>query len=115
MVVLTRKQLEKRSKEELIDELLTQFMKTRFDEFLEKYARAESELEISKSCMKLLSKQIEALQRNALDSSQYLRKKIIEINLVPEDIQEMKLEESICKAFSLTGIPLPLVILKRVT
>ena len=89
MVVLTRKQLEKRSKEELMDELLTPFMKTRFDEFLEKYARAESELEVSKNCMKLLSKQIETLQRNALDSSQYLRKEIIEINLVPEDIHEM--------------------------
>ena len=47
--------------------------------------------------MKLLSRQIETLQRNALDSSQYLRREMIEINLVPEDIQDMQLEESICQ------------------
>ena len=78
MVVLTRKQLEKRTKEELIDELLTvnsihedlANLTSRFDEFLEKYARAESELPVSKNCTKLLSKKIETLQRNALDSSQ---------------------------------------------
>ena len=51
--------------------------------------------------MKLLSRQIETLQRNALDSSQYLRREMIEINLVPEDVQDMQLEESI----SLTGTP----------
>ena len=64
MVVLTRKQLEKLSKEELIDELLTvnsihedlAKLTSRFDEFLEKYAWVESEVEASKSCTKLLSK-----------------------------------------------------------
>ena len=65
------------SKEKLIDELLTvnsiheelANLFLRFDEVLEKYARVESELEISKNCKKLLSKQIKTLQRNALDSS----------------------------------------------
>ena len=59
MVVLTRKQLEKLTKEELIDELLTlnsihedlANLTSRFDESLEKYARVESELSISKICM----------------------------------------------------------------
>ena len=72
MVILTRKQLEKPRKEELIDELLTVNLiyeelgnlTLRFDEFL------ESELEVSKNCTKLLSKQLETLQRNALDSLQ---------------------------------------------
>ena len=113
MVVLTRKQSEKLSKEELINELLTVNsihenlvnLTSRFGEFLEKYARVESELEVSKNCMKLLSKQIETLQRNTLDSSQYLRREMIEINPVPEDIQDMQLEESICQALSLTGTP----------
>ena len=94
MVVLTRKQSGKLSKEELIDELLTANsihedlakLTSRFDEFLEKYARVESELEVSKNSTKLLSKQIETLQRNALDFSQYLRREMIEINPVPEDI-----------------------------
>ena len=109
MVVLTRKQLEKLFKEELIDELLTvnsihedfANLTSRFDEFLEKYAQVESELAVSKNCTKLLSRQIETLQRNALDSSQYLRREMIEINPVPEDVQDMQLEESI----SLTGTP----------
>ena len=59
MVVLTRKQLEKLTKEELIDELLTlnsihedlANLTSRFDESLEKYARVESELSVSKICM----------------------------------------------------------------
>ena len=113
MVVLTRKQLEKLTKEELIDELLTvnsihedlAKITSRLDEFLEKYARVESELAASKSCTKLLSKQIETLQRKALDSSQYLRREMIEINQVPEDIQDVQLEESICQALPLTGTP----------
>ena len=100
-------------KEELIDELLTvnsihkdlANLTSRFDEFLEKFVRVESELEVSKTHTKLLSKQIETLQRNALDSSQYLRREMIEINPVPEDIQDTQLEESICQALSLTGTP----------
>ena len=111
MVVLTRNQLEKLTKEELIDELLTlnsihedlANLTSRFDEFLEKYARVESELSVSKICTKLLSKQIKTLQRNALDSSEYFRREMIEINPVPEDIQDMQLEESICQDLSLTG------------
>ena len=65
--------------------------------------QVESKLEVSKNCMKLLTKRIETLQRNALNSLQYLRREMIEINLVPEDIQDMQLEESICQALSLTG------------
>ena len=99
------------TKEELIDELLTvnsihegliANLTSRFDEFLEKYARVEFELAVSKNCTKLLSKQIETLQINALDSSQYLRREMIEINPVPEDIQDMQLEESICQALKLS-------------
>ena len=112
-VVLTRKQLEKLTKEELVAELLTvnsihedlANLTSRSDEFLEKNVRVESELAVSKNCTKLLSKQIETLQRNTLDSSQYLRREMIEINPVPEDIQDMQLEESICQALSLTGTP----------
>ena len=113
MVALTRKQLEKLTKEELIDELLTvnsihedlANLTSRFDEFLEKNVQVESELAVSKNCTELLSKQIETLQRNTLDSSQYLRREIIEINPVPEDIQDMQVEESICQALSLTDTP----------
>ena len=56
-----------------------------------------------KNCTELLFKQIEILQRNALDSSKYLRREMIEIDPVPEDIQDTQLEESIYQALSLTG------------
>ena len=63
----------------------------------------QSELRVSKNCVKLLSKQTEILQRNALDSSQYLWREMIKRNLISEDMQDMQLEEQICKAFSLTS------------
>ena len=67
-----KKTIRKLNKEELIDESLTvnsvdeelANLTSRFDEFLEKYAQVESELEISKNWTKLLSKQIETLHRN---------------------------------------------------
>ena len=83
MVVLTRKQLGKLSKEELIIELLTvnsihedlANLISRFDELLEKHTRVESQIEVSKNCTKFPSKQIETLQRNALDSLNTLGEK----------------------------------------
>ena len=78
---------------------------SRFDQFLEKYTRVESELKVSKNCMKRLSKQIETLQRNALGSSQNLRREMLEINPVPEDIQNTQLEGSICQALSIPVTP----------
>ena len=76
---------------------------SRFDKFLEKYARVVSDLEISKNCTKLLSRQIETLQRHTLDPSQYLGREMREMNLVPDDIQGTQLEESLCKVLSLPG------------
>ena len=94
MVVLTRKQLKKLTKEELIDELLTvnsihedlANLTSRFDQFLEKYERVDPKLAVSKNCTKLLSRQIETVQRNALRSSQYLKREMIEIIPRPEDM-----------------------------
>ena len=70
MVFLTRKQLEKLNKEELIDELLTvnsfheelASLTSRSDEFPDKYALVQSELDVSKNSAKLLSKQTETLK-----------------------------------------------------
>ena len=111
MVILKRNQLEKLSKGKLIDKLLTvnsvhedlANITSYFNEFLEKHARVQFEIEVSKSCAKLVSKQIEVLQRNILNSSQYLLREMIEINLVPEYIQDKQLEETMCKALSLAG------------
>ena len=108
MVVLKRNQLEKLSKGKLIDKLLTvnsvledlANITSYYNEFLEKHARVQSELEVSKNCAKLVSKQIEVLQRN---TSQYLLREMIEINPVPEYVQDKQLEETMCKALSLAG------------
>ena len=104
MVVLGRKQLGKHGKEELIERVT--------NSKLNSWKIFKSSFQIRwipwkicasgiwtwslKNCTKLLSKDIEILQRNALDSWEYLRREMIEINPVPEDIQDMQLEESIC-------------------
>ena len=94
MVVLTRKKIEKFTEEELIDELLTANsihedlanLTSRFNQFLEKYGRVDPKFAVSKNCTKLPSKQIETVQRNALRSSQYLKREMMEIISRPEDI-----------------------------
>ena len=44
------------------------------------------------------------MERNAVTNSQNSRRKTIELNPVPAEIYEDVLEESICKALSLTGV-----------
>ena len=43
------------------------------------------------------------MERNPVTNSQYSRRETIELNPVPAEIHEDVLEESICKALSLTG------------
>ena len=43
------------------------------------------------------------MERNAVTNSQYSRRETIELNPIPAEIHEDVLEESICKALSLTG------------
>ena len=44
------------------------------------------------------------MERNAVTDSQYSRRETIELNPAPAEIHEDVLEESICKALSLTGV-----------
>ena len=44
------------------------------------------------------------MQRNAVTNSQYSRRETTELNPVPAEIHEDILEDSICKALSLTGV-----------
>ena len=44
------------------------------------------------------------MERNTVTNSQYSRRETIELNPMPADITEDVLEESICKALSLTGV-----------
>ena len=114
-MVLTRSQYENMSKEELIQELtdinssfvndinakLTD-LSERFNEFTSKYDKVYSEY--CKSFNSHLLTRIIQLERNAVTNSQYSRRETIELNPVPAEIHEDVLEESICKALSLTGV-----------
>ena len=100
-MVLTQSQYENISKEELIQELtninssfvngintkLTD-LSDRFNEFTSKYDKVYSELQ----------------QRNTVTNSQYSRRETIKLNPVPAEIHEDVLEDSICKALSLTEV-----------
>ena len=44
------------------------------------------------------------MERNAVTNSQYSRRETIELNPIPAEIYEDVLEDSICKALSLTGV-----------
>ena len=44
------------------------------------------------------------MERNTVTNSQYSRRETIELNPVPAEIHEDVLEDSICKALSLTGV-----------
>ena len=105
------------SKEELIQELtninssfvndinakLTD-LSDRFNEFTSKYGKVYSELQQCKSYSSHLLTKIFQLERNAVTNSQYSRREAIELNPVPAKIHEDVLEDSICKALSLTGV-----------
>ena len=116
-MVLTRSQYENISKEELIQELtninssfvndinakLTD-LSDRFNEFTSKYDKVYSGLQQCKSYNSHLLTKIIQLERNAVTNSHYSRRETIELNLVPAEIHEDVLEDSICKSLSLTGV-----------
>ena len=116
-MVLTRTQYENMSKEELIQDLtninssfandinakLTD-LSDRFNEFTSKYDKVCSELQQCKSYNSRLLTRIIQLERNAVTNSQYSRLETIELNPVPAEIHQDVLEDSICKALSLTGV-----------
>ena len=79
-------------------------MSERFNEFTSKYDKVYFELQQCKSFNSHLLTRIIQLERNAVTNSQYSRREKIELNPVPAEIHEHVLEESICKALSLTGV-----------
>ena len=79
-------------------------MSERFNEFTSKYPKVCSELQQCKSFNSHLLTRIIQLERNAVTNSQYSRRETIELNPVPAEIHEDVLEESICKALSLTAV-----------
>ena len=116
-MVLTQSQYKNMTKEELIQELtnvnssfvndinakLTD-LSEKFNAFTSKYDKVYSELHQCKSLNPHLLTRIIQLEHNAVTNSQYSRRETIEFNPVPAEIYEDVLEESICKALSLTGV-----------
>ena len=110
-MVRTRSQLKNLSKKELIEELISvedissklSDLTNRFDEFLRRYEILNSELTVNKNCNSLLTERIVQLERNAASNAQYDRRESLEINPVPPFIVDDVLENSVCRAFSLTG------------
>ena len=109
-MVRSKSQLEHLSEDELIDELESiedissklANLTTRFDDFARRFEVLSSELAVSKNCNRLLSERIIQLERNAVSNTQYHRRKWIEVSPVPASIGDEELEDSICKALSLT-------------
>ena len=110
-MVFTRNKLNKLSKEELIEELLSfdnlsekiNDLTKKMDNFATKFDHVFSELQISKTCNSLLCKQTIDLEQSSLDNAQYLRTEMTEISSVPLEVSNNELEGLVCKALSLTG------------
>ena len=110
-MVFTRSQIENLSREELIEELvklsdITDRLKDltdKFDNFSKKYEELKSDLVVTKKCNSLLYSRIVQLEKNAVSNAQYHRRETLELNPVSQDIHDNVLEDTICKALSLTG------------
>ena len=114
-MVQTRNQLEKLSKHELVDEVLSlqnfkndinrkfSELNDRFNDFESKYEMVNSNLSITRRCNDLLLERITQLERNNLNNAQYNKTETLEINPVPSDIADDVLEQSVCQVLSLTG------------
>ena len=116
-MMLTQSQYKNMSKKELIQELTdsnSSFindintklsnLEEKFNDFLSKYDKVNSELQQCKKFNSHLLTRIIQLERNAVTNSQYSRRETIELNPVPADITEDVLEQNVCKALSLTGV-----------
>ena len=116
-MALTRSLHENMSKEQLIQELTdinSSFvndintklsnLEEKFNDFLSKYDKVNSELQQCKKFNSHLLTRVIQLERNAVTNSQYSRRETIELKRVPADITEDVLEKNVCKALSLTGV-----------
>ena len=103
------------SKDELIDQVLSlenfkndinmkfSELNDHFNDFESKYEMVNSNLLITRRCNDVLLERITQLEHNNLNNAKYNRTETLEINLVPSDIADDVLEQSVCQALSLTG------------
>ena len=79
-------------------------LEEKFNEFVSKFVKFNSELQQCKKFNSYLLTRIIQLKRKTVANSQYSRGETIELNPVPADITEDVLEENFCKGLSLTGV-----------
>ena len=116
-MVSTQSHYENMCKEELIQKLTDisssyvkyidtklSYLSEKFNEFSSKYDKVHSELQQCENFNSHLLTRIRQLERNAVANSQYSRRLTMQLNRVPANITEDNLEESICKALSLTRV-----------
>ena len=100
-MVETISQLEHMSKDELIDKVLNlenfgNDINSKFLGLIDHFNNFDAK-HITLNSM---------LECNSLNNTQYSRREIVKFNLVmPSDIVDIVLEQSVCQALSLTGIP----------
>ena len=88
-MVFTRNQTENMSRDELVEELLKlSYVSSKlseptekFNDFVSKYEKVYSELQISRNCNNHLLQRMILLERNVVTNSQYHRRETIEITL----------------------------------
>ena len=109
-MVFTRSQIENLSSEKLIEELLElsdisiqlKALNDWLDTFASKHEELKSNLVITKNSNALVHQQIIQLEWNPAKNVQYHRRKCLEVNLVPREIWDSVLEETVCRVISLT-------------
>ena len=106
-MAFTRSQIENLSRKELIEELvklsdITDRLKDLTDKFFKKVGRTWVRFSCYQKSSLLYSRIIQ-LEKNAVSNAQYHRRETLELNLMPQDIHNNVLEDTICKALLLTG------------
>ena len=97
-MVFTGSQIENLGREDLIEELTD-----KFNNFSKRYQELKSDLVVPRKCNCLLYSRIVQLEKNAVSNAQYHRRETLKLNPMPQDIHNNVLEDTICKALSLTG------------
>ena len=102
--MLTRQGLMKATHEELVDQRLAlSNIGERIDKMMTKIDMLEASLSISKNVNSLLMERIINLEKSVINNSQYLRKECLELNAIPDTVEDNALEKTVCEALSLTG------------
>ena len=100
------------SRDKLVEELLKLLdvslklseLTEKFNDLVSKHDKVYYESQISRIWNNHLLQRVIQLERNAATNFQYHRTETLEVNPVPESLEDEFLEENVCKALPLTGV-----------